>query len=119
MPPPRLPKQTASKAITFRLEGVTYRFDMAGLKGSHERALWAGAGITVNDALQALQRGAMFGVAAVMFLARLQAGDTVDYAAVEADLDRAWSENDGELAAELVAEEDAGDPFPAQPEKPS
>lgn len=119
MPPPRLAKQTASKAITFRLEGVTYRFAMGALKGAHERALWVGAAITVNDALQALQRGAMFGVAAVMFLARLQAGETVEYATVENDLDRAWSESGGDLAAELIAEEDAGDPFPAQPEMPS
>ena len=119
MPPPRLPKQSASKAIAFRLEGALYRFDMGALKGSQERALWAGAGLTVNDALQALQRGAMFGVAAIMFLARLQAGEIVDYATVEADLDRAWSENDGELAAELVTEEGGDHPFPARPAKAS
>lgn len=116
MPPPRLP-QKSSKAITFRLEGVTYRFDMGSLKGSQERALWTDAGITVNDALQALQRGALFGVAAVMFLARLQAGETVSYATVEADLDRAWTENNGDISAELVVEDDdTAGPFGEQPE---
>lgn len=86
MAPPSLKKQQEGKALRFNVNGVDYAFRESEFTGKLERELYAQAGLTWIKAVQAAQDGALFGVAALIWLARRQAGQTVNYEAVESEL---------------------------------
>lgn len=103
MPPPKKAKKKDAH-LAFRLDGVDYRLDFGSIENRHELELFQQSGLTLGQLSQALGSGAPppFAVAAVMFLARRQAGDRVArYDALLDSIDRAGS------TFEAVAEDDA------------
>lgn len=81
MPPPKL-KQPAT-VLRLRCDGVHYTLDFSDISPRIERDLYVQAQITPKQALDSLQHGATFGIAAVVYLARRQAGEPVTYQTVE------------------------------------
>lgn len=75
-------------AMRWRFQGVEYALDMQHLEMALERELFQQANITAAQARQALIGGAPFGLAALTYLARRQAGERITYAMLEADMDR-------------------------------
>lgn len=71
----------------FRFEGKVYRFDPAEMTGRLERELWQATKLTMLQAFEALTGGASFGLAAVLWMSRRQAGEQVTYDEVESWLD--------------------------------
>lgn len=100
----------AGKVMRWRVNGVGYVLDRGQMTGKLERELWRQAELTLSAAVEALQQGAMFGVAAMMWLARRQAGHDVRYEQVEEELYR-WAADD-DLAVEFVQEGDGDDAGP-------
>lgn len=113
MAPPKLQKRGDAKR-TFRVDGVVYVLDAADLTPRIERELYTQAGVTPAQAFEALMHGARFGIAAVMFLARRQAGDTVAYQAIE---DGLWQaiQRAGEDDFDLAIIEDDDEEVPGPP----
>lgn len=97
MPPPSRKKPAGKNIVRFRVEGVEYTVDRDEVTPRLERELFAQTDLTPNQAMRALTSGAVFGVAALMFIARRQAGEQVVYQNIE---DRLWA-----------AMKDAGDEF--------
>lgn len=83
---------TSADAMRWRWQGVEYALDMQHLEMALERELFQQANVTAAQARQALIGGAPFGLAALTYLARRQAGDRVTYAMVEADMERTLAE---------------------------
>lgn len=106
MPPPKLP--TKQDGLAFKLDGVTYRVSTRHGVMSIERELFSQTGFTLAKLFEAIEAGATFAVPALVFLARRQAGETVRYAAIEADIERRAGEGDLEL--ELLTEDGDADP---------
>lgn len=77
----------ADKVKRFRFEGADYEFDPSAITGKMERELWKATGITPMQAFDALAAGASFGLATILWLARVQRGDRVTYDQVESYLD--------------------------------
>lgn len=97
----------AKTAMRFRVQGVDYALSSAEMTGVLERELFrATDGFTLAKALEAASAGGLFGVAALMWLARRQAGETVKYEAVEDELYR--DAMAGDLSLEFV-EQGGGD----------
>lgn len=111
MAPPRLPKSAKSDALRFRVDGVVYSVDRAELTPKIERELFQQSGLTMAKAIEALTGGAAFGLAALVFLARRQAGEAVAYQRIEDDLWEAQKAAGGEFDIDLLVEDDeeAGD----------
>jgi hypothetical protein len=103
MPPPtRSKKQNEKDALRFRVDGVEYTVDRSDITPRIERELFTQAGITLSDAGMALTRGALFGVAAMMFVARRQQGEQVAYQPIEDGLWRAKQEAGDEFDLTLL-----------------
>lgn len=113
MAPPKLSKQQ-SDALRFRVDGVVYAFDRAEIGPRIERELFQQSGLTVAKAMEALVGGASFGVAALVFLARRQAGEVVQYQAIEDDLWRAMRESGDEFDLDLIVGDDGGEVGPPE-----
>lgn len=91
----------AAEAMKFRVQGVEYVLSNAEMTGRLERELFrATDGFTLAKAIEAAEAGGLFGVAAMMWLARRQAGETVRYEAVEEELYR--DAQAGDLSLEFV-----------------
>jgi len=94
-------KKAAEQSIRFRVDGVTYAFFPGRLTGEIERELWRETdGLAVNSILKAVREGALFAAAALVWLARRQAGDTVKYATVETAL--YTSAHEGDLTIDIL-----------------
>lgn len=105
MPPPKMTKPQGD-VIRFRFEGVEYVFDRADVTGELERTLWKQTGLSVGQVGQAAADGALFGVAALMWMARRQAGHNVPYVTVETEVYDAV--RSGEVDLELIADDEQG-----------
>ena len=88
MPPPSRKKPAGKNIVRFRVEAVEYTVDRDEITPRIERELFTQAGVTPTQAMQAVTSGAVFGVAALMFIARRQAGEQVVYQNIE---DRLWA----------------------------
>lgn len=108
MPPPNTKTVRPQHRLTFRADGVRYTLDRDEIGLGHERELFVEAGVTPDQAFKAFAGGARFGLAAVIWLARRQAGETVTYTAVEAAVEKALraAGDDFDLA---IIEEDGDD----------
>ncbi len=71
----------------FRFEGVNYEVDLTSITGKMERELWKSIGMSPMQAIDALGAGASFGLAVLLWVARVQRGDRVTYEQVEGYLD--------------------------------
>lgn len=114
MPPPNTKKPARpAHRLVFRADGVRYTLDRDEIGLGHERELFIDAGVTPDQAFRAFAAGARFGLAAVIWLARRQAGETVTYGAVEAAVEKAIraAGDDFDLA---IIEEDDDDPKAAR-----
>jgi hypothetical protein len=114
MPPPSArpkPDSTAGDTLRFKVDGATYTVTRSELTSRLERELFLQSGLTRDQAMQATVNGALFGVAALVFLAKRQAGEPAQYVAIEAALDAANSAGDLEL--ELLADNGGDDSPPA------
>ena len=80
------------KAIRWRAGDEVLRFSPGEVTPQLERELWQAAKVTPMDAMQALAGGAVFGLAAITWLARRQAGVRQQYATVEAEVAKAARE---------------------------
>lgn len=102
---------TDSKVIRFRFQGVEYRVDPSMMTGRLERELWKATEMSVAQIMAALVAGASFGLAALVWLARRQNGETVAYREVEEYIDDVAAD---EIDLELLGDEEevAGDPQP-------
>lgn len=112
MAPPKLTnKAKPGTVIRFRVDGVVYVVDRDEITPRIERELFTQTGLTVQKAVEAVVGGASFGLAALMFLARRQAGETVAYQPIEDDLWAAMKASD-EFDIDLIVgdEEDAAGP---------
>lgn len=107
MPPPKLP--TKQDGLSFRLDGVTYSVSTRHGVMAIERELFTQTGFTLQRLFEAIEGGATFAVPALVFLARRQAGETVRYAAIEADIEQRAATGDLELEL-LGQEEEPADP---------
>ncbi len=107
MPPPKLP--TKQDGLSFRLDGVTYSVSTRHGVMAIERELFTQTGFTLQRLFEAIEGGATFAVPALVFLARRQAGETVRYAAIEADIEQRAATGDLELEL-LGQEEEPTDP---------
>ncbi len=83
MAPPTLKKPETASVLRFRCDGVNYICDLQDVPLSVERELYVAAQITPQQAVSALVGGARFGIAAMIYLARRQAGEVVAYQTVE------------------------------------
>lgn len=90
------------QSVAFRVEGVDYVFDAGKMTGVLERELYAATKLTMMSLLDAAQAGAMFAIAGLMFLARRQRGDRVQYATIENDLYAALAASAGALDIEMT-----------------
>lgn len=107
MAPPRLPKNKPSDtAMRFRVDGVVYTLDRGEVTPKIERELFQQSKMTMAQAFEALVGGATFGVAALVFLARRQAGDGVAYQQIEDDLWQAMKAAGDEFDIDLLTGED-------------
>lgn len=72
--------------MTITVDGEAYLFDDSEITSAMERELYLQSGLTVAGVGQGLSggQGATFMIAALVFLARRAAGDTVKYLDVEA-----------------------------------
>jgi hypothetical protein len=113
MAPPKLSKKQNGQALRFRVDGVVYEVDRAELTPRIERELFSQSGLTVSKAFEALVGGATFGVAALVFLARRQAGDGVAYQQIEDDLWQAMKAAGDEFDIDLIVGEE-GDENPPE-----
>ena len=104
MAPPKLPKKTAT--MRFRVDGVTYAVDRDEITPNVERELFTQSGLTVSKAVEAVVGGALFGLAALIFLARRQAGEAVAYQSIEADLWAAMKAAGDEFDVDLIVGDD-------------
>lgn len=113
MAPPRLAKNKPRNVLRFRCDGVEYALDRDDLTPRLERELFTQAGVTPQQAFQAFAGGATFGVAAVLWLARRQAGEAVAYQVVE---DGLWAaikrSGEDEFDLALLTDDEEGDPAP-------
>lgn len=107
MPPPTLPKK--QDGLSFRLDGATYCVSTRHGVMAIERELFTQTGFTLAKLFEAIEQGATFAVPALVFLARRQAGETVRYAVIEADIERRAADGDLELEL-LTGEDEAGPP---------
>lgn len=104
MPPPKKKTKNADGRLSFRLDGVDYHLDFAAIENRQELELFQQSGLTLGQVARALGSGSPppFAVAAVMFIARRQAGDrAVRYDALLDSIDRTGS------TFEAVPEDDA------------
>jgi len=108
MAPPKLSKQTKSNAMRFRVDGVTYVVDRDELTPRIERELFTQTSLTVQKAVEAVVGGASFGLAALIFLARRQAGEAVAYQTIEDDLWKAMKAAGDEFDIDLIVGARAG-----------
>lgn len=88
MPPPSRKKLAGKNIVRFRVEGVEYTVDRDEITPRLERELFVQTDLTPSQAMRALTSGAVFGIAALMFIARRQAGEQVVYQNIE---DRLWA----------------------------
>lgn len=98
MPPPSTKRDTQqqSKVLRFKVQGTPHVLDWEAVTGAHDRELYIKAGITKESALDALRQNGIFGLAALIYLARRQAGEaTVDYEAIETAVFAAARSDDG------------------------
>jgi len=109
MAPPKLSKQTKSNAMRFRVDGVTYVVDRDELTPRIELELFNQTGLTVQKAVEAVVGGALFGLAALVFLARRQAGEAVAYQPIADDLWKAMKAAGDEFDIDLIVGEDGGE----------
>jgi len=109
MAPPKLSKQTKSNAMRFRVDGVTYVVDRDELTPRIERELFTQTSLTVQKAVEAVVGGASFGLAALIFLARRQAGEAVAYQTIEDDLWKAMKAAGDEFDIDLIVEGEGGE----------
>ncbi len=114
MAPPKMPKKQASDALRFRVDGVVYVVDRAELTPKIERELFQQSGLTMAKAIEALTGGAAFGLAALVFLARRQAGEAVVYQKIEDDLWAAQQAAGGEFDVDLLVGDEDGDENPPE-----
>lgn len=122
--PPSLKTRTAGpdpeKLFRFRLDGVEYTVDRSDISPRMERELFQQSGVTPQAAFTALTQGATFGIAALVYLARRQAGERVAYQQIEdalwkASQDAAESGEPIDLEVLEVTAEAAADAGPPQP----
>lgn len=114
--PPTKPKPQTTPSLRFRLAGVDYIYEHGRNTGEIELGLWKGAGITPAEAIEALTKGSTFGLAAIVWLARRQAGENIPYSTVSKHVDALYAEAAGNLFAEIeVEEEEEGGPDPFEP----
>lgn len=113
MAPPKMPKKQ-SDALRFRVDGVVYVVDRAELTPKIERELFQQSGLTMAKAIEALTGGAAFGLAALVFLARRQAGEAVVYQKIEDDLWAAQQAAGGEFDVDLLVGDEDGDENPPE-----
>lgn len=112
MPPPSIKKSKQDnqpKPVRFRLDGKEYTVDPAGFGPRIERELFIQAGMTVKQLGDAMAGAASFAVPALVFLARRQAGEMVQYQPIEDALWAAQQAGDVEIEF-LDGEVDAGPP---------
>ena len=109
MPPPTMPTKNQQDGLSFRLDGVTYSVSTRHGVMAIERELFTQTGFTLQRLFEAIEGGATFAVPALVFLARRQAGETVKYAAIEADIEKRAAAGDLELEL-LGQEEEPTDP---------
>ena len=105
--------QKAQQVMRFRLDGASYELDAGQLSPRIERELFTQAGLTMRQLGDAMQSGASFCVPAMVFLARRQRGDVVQYQPIE---DAIWEASQkGEIELELLTDggDDAGPPVRA------
>lgn len=91
------------KALRFRFQGVEYRLDPSEMTGKLERELWKSTEMSVNQIMSALIAGASFGLAAVVWMARRLAGESVRYDEVERYVD---SLDADDIDVELLGDEE-------------
>jgi len=91
MPPPNKKRdkpKKAEQALTFTIDGIDHRVDAAEIKNADELELYRQAKLTVADVFTALQSGAPFAVAGLMFLSERQKGNRPRYSALLDSVDR-------------------------------
>lgn len=81
--------ETTFPAFDLTVDGVVYRLDLGELTNDVELELFQATRLTVATIFEALDGGtvAPFMVAALVFLARRQAGDRIGYPQVSAAID--------------------------------
>ena len=98
-----------SKVLRFRFQGVEYQLDPSDITGKLERELWKSTEMSVQQIMTALVAGASFGLAAVVWMARRLAGETVRYDEVERYVD---SLDGDDIDLELLGDEEVADSDP-------
>ena len=94
-----------AEVLRFRVDGVVYTFNPEDITPAVERQMLIESGVTPQQALRALDGGAFFAVAALVWLARKQRGDKVAYLAVESQLEQARKEAGEDFDLEILTGE--------------
>lgn len=115
MAPPSVKKtkqQDKPKIMRFRLDGAELRVEFgAAMTPRLERELFLATGLTIARLGDAMVGGANFAVPALVFIARRQAGEIVQYQDVEDAIERSAASEDG-IDLELLGDDEGGDAGP-------
>ena len=91
----------AEASMAFAVNGVDYRLSFGDVTSRHELEMFQASRLTMGDLKDAMSSGAppRFVLAAFMFLAQKQVGNSVDYEKLLAELDE-------EVAVTVATEDD-------------
>lgn len=112
MPPPRPTKKAAAEVLRFRCDGVDYSLDRDEITPRIERELYKATQLTPAQCFDAMLGGAKFAIAALVFLARRQAGDQIAYQPVEDALFKSMQAQGDDFDLAVIEDDDGGDAAP-------